>query len=99
MLAAEAFGLTPWCPEWCVTAHDPSRGEEDWVHLSEPLVLTDGVMARLCMSVDPATGEQDGPYVLVGDEQLTPEQAERLGIELSALAAQASRPPAPGEAS
>jgi hypothetical protein len=99
MHATDAFSSTRWCPPWCVTAHDPARGEDDWVHVSEPLMLTDGVTARLCMSVDPATGEEDGPYVLVGEEQLTPAQAERLGIELSALAALASRPPAPGAAS
>ena len=79
--------LTPTCLPWCVTAHDPARGEDDWVHIGEPLVLTNGIAARLCMSIDPWTGEEDGPYVLVGDAQLTPAQAERLGIELSALAA------------
>lgn len=83
------------CPPWCVTAHDPARGEDDWLHVSEPLVLADGVTARLCMSIDPATGEQDGPYVLVGDDQLTPAEAEQKGIELSALAALALRPPGP----
>ena len=90
--------VTATCPPWCVTAHDPSRGEDDWAHVGEPLVLTSGITARLCMSIDPTTGERDGPYVLVGDEQLTPEEAELLGIELSALAALARRPPAPGAA-
>lgn len=87
------------CPSWCVTAHDPARGEDDWLHLSEPLVLTDGVLARLYMSIDPGTGEQDGPYVLVGDDELTPAEAEQLGIELSALAALALRPRRPDVAS
>lgn len=86
------------CPPWCVTAHDPSRGEDDWLHLSEPLILADGVGARLGMSVDPATGEQDGPYVFLGDEQLEPAEAERLGIELTALATLALRPPDPDAA-
>ncbi|MGD8200747.1 DUF6907 domain-containing protein [Ornithinimicrobium sp. W1679] len=74
------------CPTWCVTAHDPSRGEDDWLHQGEPVALADGVNAVLCMSVDPTTGERDGPYVLIGDTQHTPEEAERLGMVLSALA-------------
>lgn len=78
------------CPPWCVTAHDPVRGEEDWVHLSEPLVLAGDVAARLCMSIDPETGDRDGPYVLVGDEQLTVEEAGHLGTELVAMATTAS---------
>ncbi len=80
------------CPPWCVTAHDPARGEDDWAHVGEPLGIANGIAARLCMSIDPTTGEKDGPYVLVGDEQLTPAEAERLGVELSALAAGALRP-------
>ncbi|GGK68514.1 hypothetical protein [Ornithinimicrobium pekingense] len=80
-----------------MVAHDPARGEDDWLHQSEPLTLADGVQARLVMSIDPTTGEEDGPYVLVGDEQLTPAEAERLGIELTALAARARRPQDPRE--
>ncbi|SOC52005.1 DUF6907 domain-containing protein [Ornithinimicrobium cerasi] len=87
-----------WCPPWCVTAHDPSQGEDDWLHLSEPLVLADGVVARLGMSIDPTTGEQDGPYVFLGDEQLEPAEAERLGVELTALATLGQRPPDPDAA-
>jgi hypothetical protein len=88
--AVKAPGSTT-CPPWCVTAHDPARGEDDWLHASEPLVLTGGVAARLCTSIEPRTGEEDGPYVLVGDDQFMPVQAQRLGIQLSELAAAAGR--------
>lgn len=81
------------CPPWCVVGHDPTRGEDDWLHQSEPIFLADGVTARTCMSVDPATGERDGPYVIVGDEQLTPVEAQQLGVELTALASLALRSP------
>jgi hypothetical protein len=95
MFADEGGMATAHSPPWCVTAHDPSRGEDDWLHMSEPVVVAEGVVARLVMSVDPQTGEQDGPYVMVGDDQLTPSEAQRRGFELSALAALALRPPDP----
>jgi hypothetical protein len=74
------------CPRWCVTAHDPALGEDDWVHASEPVMLTAGVPARLCMTIDPVTAMEDGPYVLIGDAQYTPVQAEQVATELMALA-------------
>ena len=77
------------CPPWCVTAHNPARGEDDWAHVGEPLMLTDGISARLCMSIDPRTRGQDGPYVLVGEKQLSPLEAGLLGLQLSVLAASA----------
>jgi hypothetical protein len=80
------------CPPWCVTAHDPARGEDDWLHVSEPLPLPDGASARLCMSIDVSTGERDGPFVLVGDHQLTPDEARRLGLDLEMLATRALEP-------
>lgn len=86
MVFSEPFSPTRHCPPWCVTAHDPARGEDDWLHLSEPLPLPDGASARLCMSVEPCTGERDGPYVLVGDHQLTPQEARQLGLDLETLA-------------
>lgn len=92
-----APSLLQGCPPWCVTAHDPARGEDDWVHLGEPLMVTDGVTAVLCMSVDPATGTQDGPWVLIGDRQYTPAEAEQLGLVLSALARTSPDPVAAGE--
>jgi hypothetical protein len=78
------------CPRWCVTHHDLVRGEDDWVHESAPLHLEDGVGARLCMSLDPSSGEMDGPYVLVGSRELTVDQAESLGVSFLDLAATAA---------
>lgn len=75
---------TPSCPPWCVTRHDPARGEDDWVHQSEPLML-EGATAHVCLSVDPVTGERDGPYVLMGDTQLDLPEARRAGEGLIAL--------------
>src|SRR5687767_8722800 len=74
------------CPSWCVAPHGMHRGEEDWVHTSEPLPLTDRVVARLCMTVDPVTETQDGPYVLIGGTELTPAQANDIGLAMQALA-------------
>ncbi|WP_426324917.1 DUF6907 domain-containing protein [Microbacterium sp. E-13] len=78
------------CPAWCRTLHGVSEGEDDWLHVSEPLVVSDDVTARLCMSVDPRTHEADGPYVLVGSREYSLADAEQLGerlIELTATAA------------
>ena len=83
------------CPPWCVVAHEPGRGEEDWLHESEPVPVADGVSARTCVSVDPSTGERDGPYVIVGDDQLTPHEARRLGEEIRLLGSLDPGPPSP----
>jgi hypothetical protein len=74
------------CPHWCATRHGVHLGEEDWVHSSAALSITDGVMARLCMSVDPVTHAEDGPYLLIGATQYTLTEAKALGDALSALA-------------
>jgi hypothetical protein len=73
------------CPPWCVSLHDPARGEDDWVHASEPLTLAEDATAQVVMSVDPDTGERDGPYVLMGDHQMVPEQATRAAEQLMTL--------------
>lgn len=74
------------CPAWCFTRHGVQMGEEDWVHGGEPLTVTEDVVARLCMSTDPATGVIDGPYVIVGSTQYTPDEAEALAQSLMAMA-------------
>ncbi|MET4637107.1 hypothetical protein ABIE24_000318 [Mycetocola sp. 2940] len=74
------------CPCWCVTRHDAARGEDDWVHEGAPLDVEDGVVARLCMSVDPISGAADGPYVVVGSRELTVDEAEALGVSFIGLA-------------
>lgn len=81
------------CPEWCVTPHGSVAGEEDWVHAGEPLPLTDGVQAQTCSSVDPGTGETDGPYVVIGWSQYTPAEAEALGMAIVTMARRADPRP------
>jgi hypothetical protein len=83
------------CPAWCVTGHGVHRGEEDWLHLGEPVTVTAGVVARLCLSVDPGTGAVDGPYVLVGTTEHTLLEAEALGTALIALARAGAGPTRP----
>jgi hypothetical protein len=75
------------CPCWCVTEHDSVLGEENWVHEGAPIEVEAGVVARLCMSVDPETGLADGPYILVGYRELTIQWAEALGVSFIGLAA------------
>jgi len=79
---APSIGL---CPHWCITRHGVQQGEEDWVHLGESLHIAEGFSVRLCMSVDPQTGHQDGPYVLLGSTELTLPQAAALGATLVEL--------------
>ena len=74
------------CPHWCVTHHGVHLGEEDWIHTSEPVMIADGTVARLCMSIDPDTGAKDGPYVLIGNSELTLTETAELGSSLLALA-------------
>jgi hypothetical protein len=74
------------CPPWCVTGHGVHDGEEDWLHLSEPLTLTEGVAAQLCMSIDPVTSAADGPYVVVGTTEYTLLEAQALAASLMTMA-------------
>ncbi|GAA2018502.1 hypothetical protein GCM10009740_02910 [Terrabacter terrae] len=73
------------CPSWCVTEHGVHQGEEDWVHVGKPLPVVDGLHAQLCMSVDPESGRQDGPVVLIGATELTLAAAAALGTALVKL--------------
>ncbi len=83
-----------WCPAWCAAEHGYQRGEEDWVHLSEPLPLTEGVSAQLCMSIDPESGAADGPYVVVGSTEYTLAEAQALAASLMTMASAGGQPPA-----
>jgi hypothetical protein len=65
------------CPRWCCVRHGEQLGEEDHLHLSDPVVAA-GTMIRLGVTIDPVTREQDGPYVLIGDEEYTLVEAEAL---------------------
>lgn len=86
------------CPPWCNVRHGVTEGEDDWVHVSEPLVVADEVAARLCMSVDPETDTADGPYVVVGSREYSLTEAERLGVSLIRLAGLGVSPTPPEEA-
>lgn len=74
------------CPPWCVTEHGAYLGEEDWIHTSAPVVVADELDARLCMSIHPDTGVVDGPYVLLGANELTADEAKAIGESLIRLA-------------
>ncbi|GAA1429233.1 hypothetical protein GCM10009616_10850 [Microlunatus lacustris] len=78
------------CPPWCVTGHGVHLGEEDWLHCSEPLPLTDGVAAQLCLSIDPTTRTEDGPYLVVGSTEYSLEDAQALALRLLTLASTGS---------
>ena len=80
------------CPAWCRTRHGASDGEEDWLHVSEPLIMADGIVACLCMSVGPQTDEADGPYVIVGSREYSLAEAAELGASLIQLAAVGATP-------
>ena len=85
----------PGCPEWCVLRHGRS-GEDDTVHVSCALLVRRTVL-RLCTTIDPGTQAQDGPYVLVGDEEYTLHEAEVLIAALTQLADEAGGArPGPG---
>ena len=79
----------PTCPPWCVTRHGVHTGEEDWVHHGEPVPLDDTTSAQLCMSIDPRTGAEDGPYVLIGGREYALPEVRRLSARLAALAGDA----------
>jgi hypothetical protein len=81
-----------WCPSWCAAEHGVQVGEEDWVHLSAPVFLTEEVTARLCMSTDPVNGAFDGPFVLIGTREYTLEEAAALGFAITDIAATGRRP-------
>ena len=78
-----------YCPAWCVTEHGELDGEEDHLHTGAGLRLADGVTAHLCATVDPDTGDTDGPYVLVESEEWTLDQARSIGRALIDLTRQA----------
>lgn len=74
------------CPHWCATEHGVYLGEEDWIHTGAPVVVVDELDARLCMSIHPDTGVVDGPYVLLGANELTADETKAIGESLIRLA-------------
>ena len=81
------------CPRWCVIRHGSHAGEDDLVHVSGAL-LVERTVLRLAASVDADTGTQDGPLVLVGEEEFTLYQAEALIGALTELVDQGTQPTA-----
>jgi hypothetical protein len=82
------------CPAWCTSEHGIYAGEDDHLHTGAKLYLTTEISARLCATIDPATGATDGPYLLVNGEEWTLEHARSVGEALVALAAAADVPTA-----
>ena len=80
-------------PAWCVLRHGDYTGEEDQVHVSDSTFVR-STMVRLCMTVDPVTGLQDGPYVLVGSDEYSLEDTALL-IEALTKLLDAVRSPTP----
>lgn len=72
------------CPAWCALSHGRHRGEDDSVHVSGALMVRRTVL-RLCMTHDATTGEQEGPYVLVGAEEFSLHEADALIDALTQL--------------
>lgn len=71
-------------PAWCVTRHGDFTGDEDQVHVSDSTFVR-YTMVRLCMTVDPLTGRQDGPYILLGSDEYSLEEAALLVQVLTSL--------------
>jgi hypothetical protein len=76
------------CPSWCVLGHGVHLGEEDQVHVSAQLCVRN-TLIRLCTSIDPGTGLQDGPYVMMGSNEYTLGEVDALVEALTALAGEA----------
>ena len=72
------------CPEWCARVHGDQLGEDDHVHVGGSLMVR-RTLLRLCTTIDPATGAQDGPYVLAGSEEYTLYEADVLIAALTQL--------------
>ena len=62
----------------------PLASSRRWSTPSE--IAKNGPLARLCLSVDPRTGVEDGPYVLIGWTEYTLDEAAGLGGALIAMA-------------
>ena len=83
------------CPRWCVLGHGVNLGEDDHVHVSAQLCVRN-TLIRLCSSLDPETGQVDGPYVLMGHSEYTLGEVDELVQALNALRDQAApRVPSP----
>lgn len=82
-------GRPPTCPPWCELGHGIHTGEDDTVHIGGKLCVRNTLM-RLVATIDPETGAQDGPYVLMGTQELTITEVHDLIAALTTLAANAA---------
>ena len=80
------------CPAWCTRRH--GNQEEAAVHVSGALQVGRTIL-RLVVTSDAATAVQDGPFVLVGEQEYTLHQAEVLIGSLTQLVDQAREVSAP----
>lgn len=87
-MEATRSGRPPTCPAWCVLGHGVQLGEEDQVHVSAQLCVRN-TLIRLCTSIDPDTGLQDGPYVMMGADEYTLDEVDALVGALTSLAGEA----------
>ena len=71
-------------PAWCVLQHGDYTDDEDQVHVSDSTVVRH-TMVRLCMTADPVTGMQDGPYILLGSDEYSIEDTALLIQALTSL--------------
>lgn len=72
------------CPDWCARRHGDQADDDDQVHVSGQLMVR-RTLLRLCTTIDPESGAQDGPYVLVGSEEYTLHEADVLIAALTQL--------------
>ena len=81
------------CPEWCTRPHT-TDDEAAHVHVSGALQVR-RTMLRLVMTGESELGVQDGPFVLVGDQEYTLHEAEVLIGSLTQLVDQGRAATAP----
>lgn len=80
------------CPAWCMRRHGSQ--DDETVHVSGALQVGRTIL-RLVVTADLASAVQDGPYVLVGEQEYTLHQAEVLIGSLTQLVDEARAATAP----
>ena len=82
------------CPRWCVRRHAALGAEDNRVHVSGALQVRRTIV-RMVTTVGSDLGTEDGPYVLVGDQEYTLHEAEVLIAALTQLVDEAREAIAP----
>lgn len=82
------------CPPWCHQRHGELAGEEDTVHVSQRRTVG-STTVLLCAAASADTGDQDGPYVLVGEDEFSLPQTRALVEALLSAIALAAGPTPP----